>query len=261
MPARRKMKGSRYGQVWTCICCGETVPWFLETRADGPDPDICVACQCDSCINEGISVQSHLGACGKRLSRCDAWLRRDALRNPAADTAARNRAWSALVREYGLRDLHVLFQLAKAGIISAGIPSAADEAKIRLYEHHIHGDKKMLRIQMSTLSPRERDRVANGHPSPWKLRVMDLCRDHYAGLPAIRAARGGSLKSMDRLNVRDIALCVIDRMRLASKMSSRYIVRGQPTPEMLAEVRRLARIVKDERRGRSRKWASDRRDA
>jgi hypothetical protein len=261
MPAKRKMKGSRYGQVWTCVCCGETVPWFLETRADGPDPNICVACQCDSCLDGGIRVQNHLGACGKRLARCDAWLRRDVLKDAAPDIAARNRSWSALVREYRLKDLHVLFQLSKAEIISAGIPSAADETKIRLYEHHIHGNKKMLRIQMAALSPRERRRVANGHPSAWKMRVIDLCRKHYAGLSAVRVARGGSLRLTDRLNARDIALRVIDRMRLSGKLSSRWIQQGQPTQEMLAETRRLARIVRDERRGRSGKWIADRKDS
>jgi len=261
MPASRKMKGSHFGQVWRCICCGDTVPWFLEARSDGPDPDVCVTCQCDSCLNEGVRVQKHLGACGKRLARCDAWLSRNALQDSASDIAARNRAWSALVREYGLRDLYILFQLAAAGIISAGIPSAGDEAKIRLYEHHIHGNKKMLRIQMSTLSPRERYRVANGHPSPWKMRVMDLCREHYAGLSSLRAVHGGRLRLKDRLKVRGIGLRVIDQMQLAGKLSSRWILRGEPTYEMLAEIRRLARIVKDERRGRSGKWLADRKDS
>jgi hypothetical protein len=253
MPAKRIMRGSKYGKNWQCACCGD-VPWFLESRPDGPDSDVCIACQCDLCVNAEARVAEHLGACGKRLARCDAWLRRDALKSKTADAAARNRAWSVLVREYDFRDLHVLFRLAEAGIISADIPSGTDETALRLFRHYVFGEKKLLRIQMSLLSPREKHRVANGHPSAWRTLVMELCRKHYAALPAAREAAGGKVLRKDRLSVLDIALKVIDRMRLADRMSSRWIRHGQPTPEMLAEVRRLARIVKDERRGRSKKW-------
>jgi hypothetical protein len=232
----------------------------MESRDDGPEPDVCVACQCSSCIDDGIRLQPHLGACGKRLSRCDAYLRRAILKGSAACIAARNRAWSALVREYGLKDLHVLFQLSKAGIISDGIPTAADELKIRLYEHHVHRDKKLLRIRMSALSSLERAGIAYGHPSSWRRRVMDLCWQHYAHLPLIRRVQGGHLRMKDRLDVWDIGLRIIDQMRLADKLSSRWVRQGSPTPEMVAEIRRLARIVRDERRGRSRRWISDRKD-
>ncbi len=114
--------------------------------------------------------------------------------------------------------------------------------------------EKLLRIQMSMLSPREKHRVANGHPSAWRTLVMELCRKHYDALPAAREAAGGKVLRKDRLSVLDIALKVIDRMRLADRMSSRWIRHGQPTPEMMAEVRRLSRVVKSERQGRSKKW-------
>ncbi len=260
MPAKRKMKGSRLGQAWVCVCCGESVPWFLAPRDSGPEPDVCVACQCGSCIDDGMRLQPHLGACGKRLSRCDAYLRKAPLKESAASIAARNRAWSALVREYGLQDLHVLFQLSKAGIISDRIPTAEDEATIRLYEHHVHCDRKLLRIRISALSSRERAGIAYGHPSSWRRRVMELCRRHYVSLSLIRAARNGHLRTTDRLDAQDVALRVIDQLRLAGKLSSRWVRHGSPTPEMVAEIRRLARIVRDERRGRSRRWIADRKD-
>jgi hypothetical protein len=148
--------------------------------------------------------------------------------------------------------------LSKAGIISDGIPTAADELRIRLYELHVHRDRKLLRIRMSALSSRERAGIAYGHPSSWRRRVMDLCRRHYSGLSLIRAARNGHLRMTDRLDAQDIGLRVIDQLRLADKLSSRWVRQGSPTPEMVAEIRRLARIVRDERRGRSRRWISDR---
>jgi len=226
----------------------------FEPRDDGPDPDVCIPCQCDSCLDAGTRMQEHLGACGKRIARCDAWLRRDALKGSAADVAARNRAWSALVKEYDFRNLHVLFVLSAAGIISAGIPSVADEAMLRLYRHHVFGDRKLLSIQMSMLSPRERCSVANGDPSAWRTLVLEIYRKHYAGLSAAREANGGKLLTRDKLNVYDVAMKVIDRMKLADRMTARWIRKGLPTPEMLAEVRRLSKIVKEERLGRSRKW-------
>jgi hypothetical protein len=148
----------------------------------------------------------------------------------------------------------VLFVLSAAGIISAGIPSVADEAALRLYRHHVFGDRKLLRIQMLMLSPRERYGIANGDPSAWKTLVMELYREHYAALPAVREANGGQLLTRDKLNVYDVAMKVIERMKLSDRMTARWIRKGLPTPEMLAEVRRLSRIVKEERLGRSRKW-------